>query len=75
MYLRTDIVMFFLDMDLKTKPLLLNLLIIMKITSMIMEMDFYILVTREPGPVKGGITIIAFVEDPMATSLSSWKEA
>ncbi|KAJ6924573.1 hypothetical protein NC652_017751 [Populus alba x Populus x berolinensis] len=48
---------------------------IMKITSMIMEMDFYILVTREPGPVKGGITIIAFVEDPMATSLSSWKEA
>lgn len=59
MYLRTDIVTLFLDMDLKTKPLLLNLLI----------------VTREPGPVKGGITIIAFVEDPMATSLSSWKEA
>lgn len=30
-------------------------------------------ITREPGPVKGGKTVIAFVEIPMATKLNSSK--
>ncbi|KAG6772685.1 hypothetical protein POTOM_024103 [Populus tomentosa] len=69
---RTDIVMLFLDMDPKTKPLLLNLLIENhednKYDNGNGFLHFGTAVTREPGPVKGGITIIAFVEDPMATN-------